>query len=64
MTYPFKNIALNRNRKIIAVANPSADITQMVAKAVPGVADNYRGVWDTSGTYTNGAAAIQREVLA
>lgn len=63
MSYPFKNIALNRNRKIIAVANPSADITQMVAKAVPGVADNYRGVWDTSGTYTNGEMVLYSNVV-
>ncbi len=61
--YPFKNIALNRNRKIIAVANPSADITQMVAKAVPGVANNYRGVWDPSGTYTNGEMVLYSNVV-
>lgn len=63
MTYPLKNIGLNRNRKIIAVANPSADITQMVATAVPGVADNYRGVWDTSGTYTKGEMVLYSNVV-
>lgn len=63
MTYPFKNISLNRNRKIIAVANPSADIMQMVAKAVAGVADNYRGVWKTSGTYTNGEMVLYSNVM-
>ncbi|MHB8414007.1 MAG: hypothetical protein ACYDB1_01235 [Acidiferrobacteraceae bacterium] len=46
--YPFKVIGNNVNRKLIGVALPYVNAQQLASKAVPGVANNYRGVWSST----------------
>ncbi len=52
MSYPFRIIGNNINRKLIGVAMPAVNAQQLASKSTTGVADNYRGAW-TSTTNVN-----------
>lgn len=54
MTYPFKLIGSNVNRRLFAVGSPALDAQQIGSKNVPGVAYSYRGVWSSTMTINQG----------